>query len=55
MLVDGVQVVIRARVEEEVGSCPSCRIGRVVIVYGVSIEELAGVVCVVTSFFQPYR
>lgn len=55
MLVDWIQVVIRARVEEEVGSCPSCRIRRVIIIDSMGVKELAGVICIVTSFFQPYR
>ena len=49
----GVEVAVGVGVEQEVGAVPPGWVGRVVVVDGVRVEELARVICVVASLLQP--
>lgn len=49
----GIEIHVGVRVEQEVGAVPAGWVGRVVVVGGVSVEQLAGVVGVVASLLQP--
>lgn len=50
-----IQVRVRVWVQEKVRASEPSSKGRIVIVDGMSIEELAGIVGIDSSIFQPYR
>lgn len=52
-LVGRVHVGIRVWIHEEIGAIKTIDMGAVVVVNGVSIEELAGVVSVIARFLEP--
>lgn len=53
VLVDGVEVRVGARIEQEVGGGPAGDVRRVVVVNSVSVEQFARVVGRVAGFLQP--
>ena len=54
-LVSGVQINVGKGIQKEVRLRPSFHVRFVVIIDLVGIEQLAGIVCVVTSLLQPHR
>lgn len=52
-LVDGIEIGIGARVQEEVCAGPCRRVRRVIVVDVVGVEQLPCVIGVVTSLLQP--
>lgn len=52
-LVGGVEIGIRVGIEQEVGSVESSNVWGIVVVHGVCIEQLAHVVCLISSALQP--
>ena len=49
----GVEVAVGVGVQQEVGAVPPGRVGRVVVVDGVCVEQLARVVRVVAGLLKP--
>lgn len=54
-LVGRVHVGICIWIHEEIGAIKAIDMGAVVVVNGVSIEELAGIVSVIAGFLKPDR